>query len=97
MIFVNHMKSAKAAKDYFTQHIAPGDGRYYANDAAEMKGTWHGRAAEMTKLAGEVTQQWNARPFLYQLGTIKLVVRGAFDGTRQEAYGRADCEPAAAG
>jgi hypothetical protein len=40
---------------------------------------------------------WNARSFLYQLGTIKLVLRGAFDGTRQEAYGRADCEPAAAG
>ena len=40
---------------------------------------------------------WNARPFLYQLGTIKLVLRGAFDGTRQEAYGRADCEPTPAG
>ncbi len=40
---------------------------------------------------------WTARPFLYQLGTIKLVLSGSFDGTRQEAYGRADCEPAAAG
>jgi hypothetical protein len=39
---------------------------------------------------------WTARSFLYQLGTIKLVLRGAFDGTRQEAYGGADCEPAAA-
>jgi conjugative relaxase-like TrwC/TraI family protein len=57
MIFVNHMKSAKAAKDYYTQHIAPGDGRYYANDAAEMKGLWHGRAAGMMNLSGEVTQE----------------------------------------
>ena len=41
--------------------------------------------------------EWNARPFLYQLGTIKLEWRGSFDGTRQEAYGRADSEPVAAG
>ena len=41
MIFVNHFKSSKAAKDYFTQHLAPGD--YYSKDAAEMKGIWHGR------------------------------------------------------
>jgi hypothetical protein len=45
----------------------------------------------------QLWRQWNARPFLYQLGTIKLVVKGSFDGTRQEAYGRADCEPATAG
>jgi hypothetical protein len=32
MIFINHQKSAKAAKDYYTQHIAPGDGRYYKMD-----------------------------------------------------------------
>jgi hypothetical protein len=54
--------------------------------------------AKGTLLTGTFTPSaWNARPFLYQLGTIKLVLRGSFDGTRQEAYGRADCEPAAAG
>src|ERR1700721_3820623 len=57
MIFINHMKSAKAAKDYYSQHIAPGDGHYYANDAAELKGIWHGRAAGMLGLSGEVTQK----------------------------------------
>lgn len=55
MIFINHMKSAKAAKDYYSQHIAPGD--YYAKDAAEMKGVWHGRAAERMGLSGEVKQK----------------------------------------
>jgi conjugative relaxase-like TrwC/TraI family protein len=57
MIFINHMKSAKAAKDYYTQHIAPGDGRYYtAENAAQVKGVWHGRGAEMLQLSGEVAQ-----------------------------------------
>src|ERR1700722_21020963 len=55
MIFINHMKSAKAAKDYYSQHIAPGD--YYAKDAAELKGVWHGKAAEMLRLSGEVKQE----------------------------------------
>jgi hypothetical protein len=40
---------------------------------------------------------WNARPFLYQLVSGQTGTRGAFDGTRQEAYGGADREPAAAG
>jgi conjugative relaxase-like TrwC/TraI family protein len=57
MIFINHMKSARAAKDYYSQHIAPGDGKYYANDPAELKGVWHGRAAGMLGLSGEVTQK----------------------------------------
>ncbi len=57
MIFINHQKSASAAKDYYTQHIAPGDGRYYAQEnATQMKGIWHGRGAEMLQLAGEVKQ-----------------------------------------
>jgi len=57
MIFINHMKSAKAAKDYYTQHIAPGDGRYYTEEnAAQMKGVWHGRGAQMLHLSGEVRQ-----------------------------------------
>ena len=54
MIFINHIKGAKAAKDYYSQHISPGD--YYGKDAAEMKGIWHGKAAEMLGLSGEVSQ-----------------------------------------
>jgi conjugative relaxase-like TrwC/TraI family protein len=58
MMFINHMKSAKAAKDYYTQHIAPGDGRYYTEEnASQMKGTWHGLGAEMLGLKGEVKQE----------------------------------------
>ncbi len=54
MIFINHIKGGKAAKDYYSQHIAPGD--YYGKDASEMKGIWHGHAAEMLRLSGEVSQ-----------------------------------------
>lgn len=54
MIFINHIKGGKAAKDYYSQHIAPGD--YYGKDAAEMKGVWHGRGAEMLGLSVEVSQ-----------------------------------------
>lgn len=55
VIFVNHVKNASQAKDYYSQHLSPGD--YYAKDAAEMKGVWHGRGAEMLGLRGEVRQQ----------------------------------------
>lgn len=55
MIFVNHLRSTKAAKDYYTQHIAPGD--YYSKDAAEMKGVWHGLGAERLGLSGEVKKE----------------------------------------
>jgi conjugative relaxase-like TrwC/TraI family protein len=55
MIFVNHSRSAKDAQDYFTKHLAPGD--YYSKDAAEMKGVWHGRGAQMLGLAGEVNKE----------------------------------------
>src|ERR1700678_4007320 len=54
MIFINHIKSAKAAKEYYSQHISPGD--YYGKDSAEMKGIWHGRGAGMLGLSGEVSQ-----------------------------------------
>ena len=54
MIFINHVKSAAQAKDYYSRHIAPGD--YYGNDAAEAKGIWHGRGAGMLGLSGEVAQ-----------------------------------------
>jgi len=57
VIFINHQKSSAAAKDYYTQHIAPGDGRYYTEEnATQMKGVWHGRGAEMLQLSGEVKQ-----------------------------------------
>jgi conjugative relaxase-like TrwC/TraI family protein len=55
MIFLNHMKSAKAAKEYYTQHIAPGD--YYSKDGAEMPGTWDGKGAERLGLSGEVKKE----------------------------------------
>src|SRR5580692_8777423 len=54
MIFINHLKGATAAKEYYSQHIAPGD--YYGKDSAEMKGQWHGRGAAMLGLSGEVNQ-----------------------------------------
>ncbi len=54
MIFVNHIQNAKAAKDYYAQHIAPGD--YYGKDSAELKGIWHGEGAPMLGLHGEVKQ-----------------------------------------
>ncbi|MBV9506222.1 MAG: relaxase domain-containing protein [Acidobacteriia bacterium] len=58
MIFINHQKSATAAKDYYTQHIAPGDGKYYTEaNAQQMKGLWHGRGADMLRLSGEVRQE----------------------------------------
>lgn len=55
MIFINHIKGSRAAKDYYSQHIAPGD--YYGRDAAEMKGLWHGRGAAMVGLTGGVSQE----------------------------------------
>jgi len=55
MIFINHIKGGKAAKDYYSQHIAPGD--YYGKDSAESKGIWHGKGAEMLGLSGEVKQE----------------------------------------
>jgi conjugative relaxase-like TrwC/TraI family protein len=55
MIFANHITNSKAAKDYYTQHLSPGD--YYAKEATEMKGIWHGRGAEMLNLSGEVRQE----------------------------------------
>lgn len=58
MMFINHMRSARAAKDYYTQHIAPGDGRYYTQEnSAQMKGAWHGRASDMLGLSGEVKKE----------------------------------------
>jgi conjugative relaxase-like TrwC/TraI family protein len=55
MIFFTHVKSAKAAKDYYSQHLAPGD--YYGRDSQEQKGIWHGRGGELLGLTGEVKQK----------------------------------------
>jgi conjugative relaxase-like TrwC/TraI family protein len=55
MIFVTHIRNAKAAKDYFSQHLSPGD--YYGRDSQEMKGEWFGRGAELLGLSGEVLQE----------------------------------------
>ena len=53
MIFPTHIYSAKAAKDYYAQHLAPGD--YYAGrDLAEMPGVWQGLGAQRLGLSGEV-------------------------------------------
>jgi len=54
MIFITHLKGATAAKEYYSQHISPGD--YYGKDSAEMKGVWHGKGAERLGLSGEVQQ-----------------------------------------
>jgi conjugative relaxase-like TrwC/TraI family protein len=55
MITVTHIKGAKAAKDYYSQHISPGD--YYGKDSAEMKGVWHGKGADALQLKGEVSTE----------------------------------------
>jgi hypothetical protein len=33
MIFANHIMNGKAAKDYYSQHLSPGD--YFAKDATQ--------------------------------------------------------------
>lgn len=55
MIFVTHIRNASAAKDYFSQHLAPGD--YYGRDSQEMKGEWFGRGAQLLGLSGEVGKE----------------------------------------
>lgn len=54
MIFISHRSSAKEAKDYFTEHLSRSD--YYAKDAAEVAGIWHGLGAELLGLEGRVKQ-----------------------------------------
>jgi conjugative relaxase-like TrwC/TraI family protein len=56
VISINHVTNAQQAKDYHSQHLGPGD-YYRGKDAAEMKGQWHGRGAEMLQLSGEVRQE----------------------------------------
>ncbi len=52
MLFINHAVNAKAAKDYFTEHLSKSD--YYMRDAQEIAGEWHGRGAELLGLSGQV-------------------------------------------
>lgn len=54
MIFISHRSSAKEAKDYFTEHLSRSD--YYAKNAAEVVGKWHGLGAELLGLEGRVKQ-----------------------------------------
>ncbi len=55
MLFITPTSSAKGAKSYFSQALAPSD--YYIRDQQEAPGTWHGLGAELLGLSGEVTQQ----------------------------------------
>ena len=58
MIFITHIKNAKAAKDYYSQHIAPGDGKYYSEEnAQQLRPFWVGDGAERLHLRGEVKQE----------------------------------------
>ncbi|WP_263353302.1 MobF family relaxase [Acidicapsa acidisoli] len=52
---MNHIKGAKAAKDYYSQHVAPGD--YYTHDSVEMPGEWGGKGAKRLSLSGEVKKE----------------------------------------
>jgi conjugative relaxase-like TrwC/TraI family protein len=52
MLFINHATDARAAKNYFTQHLSRSD--YYMRDEQEVAGEWHGRGAELLGLNGQV-------------------------------------------
>jgi conjugative relaxase-like TrwC/TraI family protein len=52
MLFITPARGAREAKDYFTRHMSTSD--YYLRDAAEFAGEWHGRAAELLGLCGQI-------------------------------------------
>ena len=55
MIFINHFKDAKAAKDYFA-HLSRDD--YFAKDGPEQRPRYEGKTAELLGLAGmEATKE----------------------------------------
>jgi len=55
MLFINHFKNAKAAKDYFA-HLSRDD--YFAKDAREHRPVYEGKTAELLKLSGmEATKE----------------------------------------
>ena len=56
-----------------------------------------GLVAPLAEASKAVKPIWSARRFLYQLRCDKLEQEELLDGTWKEAYGRADCELAAAG
>src|ERR1700722_17822497 len=51
MLRITPSTSAKGAKEYFTQSLTRSD--YYI-DGQEVAGRWHGKAAELLGLSGEV-------------------------------------------
>jgi conjugative relaxase-like TrwC/TraI family protein len=55
MMFMKDFKGTKAAKDYFTEHLHGHD--YHMRDAQELGGQWHGMAAELLGVSGDVTQE----------------------------------------
>jgi conjugative relaxase-like TrwC/TraI family protein len=54
MLSVTPSTDAQQAKDYFTRHM---DRDYYLRDAAEFRGQWHGRGAELLGLSGQVDKE----------------------------------------
>ncbi len=52
MLFINHATDARAAKNYFAEHLSRSD--YYLRDSQEIAGRWHGRGAELLGLSGTV-------------------------------------------
>ncbi len=55
MLFITPAKSARHAKDYYTEHLSRSD--YYMKDAQEMPGQWHGLGAELLGLSGTVDKE----------------------------------------
>lgn len=54
-MFINHATDARAAKNYFTEHLSRSD--YYMRDSQEIAGHWHGRGAELLGLSGTVDKE----------------------------------------
>jgi conjugative relaxase-like TrwC/TraI family protein len=54
VLFVNHTTSTTAAKDYFTSQLSRSD---YYMDGQEITGSWHGLAADVLGLGGQVDKE----------------------------------------
>lgn len=54
MIFITPTAGTQSAKDYFIRGLASAD--YYARDAQELPGQWHGLGADLLGISGEVKQ-----------------------------------------
>jgi conjugative relaxase-like TrwC/TraI family protein len=55
VLFITPAKSAKHAKDYYTQHMERSD--YYMKDSPEIAGQWNGLGAELLGLSGTVDKE----------------------------------------